>query len=54
MLEFLDAAPIPSVENGMSFLEAFQQMDTWMQVFWVCAVVGSIIFIIQMVLTPWI
>ena len=51
MLEFLDAAPIPSVENGMSFLEAFQQMDTWMQVFWVCAVVGSIIFIIQMVLT---
>ena len=51
MLEFLDAAPIPSVETGTSLLESFQEMDTWMQVFWGCAIVGSIIFIIQMVLT---
>lgn len=51
MLEFLDAAPIPSVETGTSLLESFQEMDTWMQVFWGCGVVGSIIFIIQMVLT---
>lgn len=49
MLEFLDAA-IPS-EASMTWLETYQSMDTWMQVFWGCAVVGSIIFIIQMVLT---
>lgn len=29
----------------------FQEMDTWMQVYWVCAVVGSLIFVVQMVLT---
>lgn len=29
----------------------FQELDTWMQVFWVCAVVGTLIFVIQMVLT---
>ncbi len=49
MLEFLDAA-IPS-EASMTWLETYQSMDTWMQVFWGCAIVGSIIFIIQMVLT---
>ncbi len=49
MLEFLDAA-LPS-EASMTWLETYQSMDTWMQVFWGCAIVGSIIFIIQMVLT---
>ena len=49
MLEFLDAA-VPS-EASMTWLETYQSMDTWMQVFWGCAIVGSIIFIIQMVLT---
>lgn len=34
-----------------AYWEMFQSMDTWMQVFWACAVVGSLIFIIQMVLT---
>ena len=34
-----------------AYWEMFQSMDTWMQVFWGCAVVGSIIFIVQMVLT---
>lgn len=29
----------------------FQAMDTWMQTFWVCAIGGSVIFIVQMVLT---
>ncbi len=29
----------------------FQSMDAWMQVFWGCAVIGSLIFIVQMVLT---
>lgn len=51
MLEFLDVAPISSLDTETTWLEAFQEMDTWMQVFWGCAVVGSIIFIIQMVLT---
>ena len=31
--------------------EMFQSLDTWMQVFWGCAVIGSLIFIVQMVLT---
>ena len=34
-----------------AYWEMFQSMDTWMQVFWGCAVIGSIIFIVQMVLT---
>jgi len=34
-----------------AYWEMFQGMDTWMQVFWGCAVVGSVIFIIQTVLT---
>ncbi|MBR2630131.1 MAG: serine protease [Bacteroidaceae bacterium] len=34
-----------------TYLEMFQAMDTWMQTFWVCAIGGSVIFIVQMVLT---
>ncbi|MBQ6965123.1 MAG: serine protease [Bacteroidaceae bacterium] len=34
-----------------AYWEMFQELDTWMQVFWVCAVVGTLIFVIQMVLT---
>ena len=34
-----------------TYLDMFQSMDTWMQVFWGCAVIGSVIFIIQMILT---
>ena len=34
-----------------AYWEMFQSMDTWIQVFWGCAVIGSIIFIVQMVLT---
>ncbi|MCQ2258800.1 MAG: hypothetical protein MJZ41_12545 [Bacteroidaceae bacterium] len=33
------------------YLDLFQQLDTFMQVFWGCAIVGSLIFIVQMVLT---
>ena len=33
------------------YLDLFSQMDTSMQVFWVCALAGSVIFIIQMILT---
>ena len=34
-----------------TYLDLFQGLDTWMQVFWVCAVAGTVIFVIQMVLT---
>ena len=34
-----------------AYWEMFQSMDAWMQVFWGCAVMGSLIFIVQMVLT---
>ena len=33
------------------YWEMFQSMDTWMQTFWVCAIGGSAIFIIQALLT---
>ena len=33
------------------YWEMFQAMDTWTQTFWVCAIGGSAIFIVQMVLT---
>lgn len=49
MQEFLDAIVPPA--SGTTWLEAYQAMDTWMQVFWGCAIVGSLIFIVQMVLT---
>ena len=49
MLGFLDAA-LP-METEMTWWETFQNMDIWTQVFWGCAVIGSLIFIIQMVLT---
>lgn len=48
MLEFLDAIA-PS--SSMTLWENFQSMDSWMQVFWGCAIVGSAIFVVQMVLT---
>lgn len=51
MMNLLDVAPISSYDLETTWWESFQDMDTWMQVFWVCAVVGSIIFLIQMVLT---
>ena len=31
--------------------DTFNQLDPWMQTYWVCAVVGSAIFVIQLVLT---
>ncbi len=34
-----------------TYLDLFQGLDTWMQVFWVCAAAGTVIFVIQMVLT---
>jgi hypothetical protein len=34
-----------------AYWEMFQSLDAWMQVFWGCAIVGSAIFVIQMVLT---
>lgn len=34
-----------------TYWEMFQSMDIWMQVFWGCAIIGSLIFIVQMVLT---
>lgn len=34
-----------------TYLDLFQGLDTWMQVFWVCAVAGTVIFVVQMVLT---
>lgn len=34
-----------------TYLDMYQAMDTWMQVFWGCAIIGSVIFIIQMILT---
>ena len=33
------------------YLDMFLTMDTWMQVFWGCAVIGSLVFIVQMSLT---
>ena len=33
------------------FMNWFSGMDTWMQVYWTCAVVGSLIFVVQMALT---
>ena len=48
MLEFFDAIA-PS--SSMTLWENFQSMDSWMQVFWGCAIVGSAIFVVQMVLT---
>ena len=33
------------------YWDIFQGLDTWMQVYWVCAAVGSLIFVVQMVLT---
>jgi|GEM_PF-4262840 len=33
------------------FLNAFYELDTWMQVYWGCAIVGTTIFAVQMVLT---
>ena len=49
MLGILDAIVPP--ESGMTWWETYQGLDTWMQVFWGCAVIGSLIFIVQMVLT---
>jgi len=49
MLGILDAIVPP--ESGMTWWETYQDLDTWMQVFWGCAVIGSLIFIVQMVLT---
>ena len=49
MLGFFDVVA-PSVPN-LTWWETFQTMDAWMQVFWGCAVVGSLIFVVQMVLT---
>jgi len=49
MTGLLDAIVPP--ESGTTWLETYQAMDTWMQVFWGCAVVGSLIFLVQMVLT---
>ena len=34
-----------------TYLDLFQGLDTWMQVFWVCAAAGTVIFVVQMVLT---
>lgn len=34
-----------------AFMNWFSGMDTWMQVYWTCAVVGSLIFVVQMALT---
>ncbi|MBR3619747.1 MAG: NfeD family protein [Bacteroidaceae bacterium] len=34
-----------------TYWEMYQSMDTWMQVFWGCALIGSLVFIVQMVLT---
>lgn len=33
------------------YLNIFYGLDTWMQVYWGCAVVSSLIFVVQMVLT---
>ncbi len=33
------------------FVNAFYELDTWMQVYWGCAIVGTTIFAVQMVLT---
>ena len=49
MLSVLDA--IAPSESSLTWWASFQDMDIWMQVFWGCAVVGSLIFIVQMVLT---
>jgi len=49
MQGFLDAVVPP--ESSMTWLEMYQNQDTWMQVFWGCAIVGSLIFLVQMVLT---
>ena len=49
MLEILDAIVPP--ESGMTWWETFQDMDIWMQVFWGCAVIGTLIFLVQTVLT---
>lgn len=49
MLGLLDAIAPP--ESDMTWLETFQSMDTLIQVFWGCAVIGSLIFLVQMVLT---
>ena len=32
------------------YLDAFYGLDTWMQVYWVCAIVGTVVFVVQMVL----
>ena len=32
------------------YLDAFYGLDTWMQVFWICAIVGTVVFVVQMVL----
>lgn len=32
------------------YLDAFYGLDTWMQVYWVCAIVGTLVFVVQMVL----
>lgn len=48
---------ICSVFHGLThgtmqtYLDLFQGLDTWMQVFWVCAAAGTVIFVVQMVLT---
>lgn len=47
MLEILDIIDYPKTD----LMQDYMAMDTWMQVFWGCAVVGSLIFIVQMVLT---
>ena len=32
------------------YLDAFYGLDTWMQVYWVCAIVGTVVLVVQMVL----
>lgn len=32
------------------YLDAFYGLDTWMQAYWVCAIVGTVVFAVQMVL----
>ena len=32
------------------YLDMFYGLDTWMQAYWICAIVGTVVFVVQMVL----